>query len=159
MRVKDIMDQRFHSLHPDDGIPEAVRAFKAASLAEGKKIFGLMVIDEQDRLQGMLSMFDILLYVRPKHIRVLGEMDDIHSDEIYNSMIARLGKVRVMDLMSTDLQTVRPDTHLLLAMDLMVRRHLRRLPVVDRGRVLGMVYRSDLFHCLMETLARDAEQV
>ena len=27
----------------------------------------MMVIDEQDRLVGMLSMYDILLFVRPKH--------------------------------------------------------------------------------------------
>ena len=67
MRARDIMDTRFHTLRPEQSVADAVKLFRTASEQEGKKIFGLMVTDAQERLVGMLSMYDILLFIRPKH--------------------------------------------------------------------------------------------
>ncbi len=39
----------------------------------------MMVTDAEDRLLGMLSMYDILLLIRPKHIQVWGMMEDVDS--------------------------------------------------------------------------------
>ena len=153
MYARTIMDTRFHYLHPQDSIRRAVQTLKSASADEKKKIFGMMVMDDRDHLVGMLSMFDILLYLRPKHIRVLGEMADIRQDQVLDGMVRRIRDVRVLDLMTTDLVTVGPETHLLMVMEIMLQKHIRRMPVVDGGRVMGMIYRSDLFHHLMENLA------
>lgn len=60
MLAREIMDTRFHTLRPDQSIVDAVKTFHAASIEEQKKIFGMMVIDEQERLVGRLSMYDIL---------------------------------------------------------------------------------------------------
>jgi len=68
MFARDFMDTRFHVLHPQQNIAEAVSAFTKASESEKKKIFGMMVTDDNDRLVGMLSMYDILNYVQPKHV-------------------------------------------------------------------------------------------
>ena len=77
MIARDIMQTRFHTLSPGDTIAEAVRCFESASELEKKKIFGLMVTDHSDHLVGMLSMYDILLFIQPKHIQIWGEMEDI----------------------------------------------------------------------------------
>ncbi len=158
MFAKTIMDTNFHFLHPRQSITHAVQSFKSAGKAENKKIFGMMVTDNEDRLVGMLSMYDILLYIRPKHIRILGEMEDIEHDQIFESMSNRVRNIRVEDLMSTELVTIRPDTHLLLAMDIMVQKHIRRLPVVEAGKLIGIVYRSDLFNHIMEILLRNQRE-
>lgn len=60
MFARDFMDIRFHTLHPQQNIAEAVAAFQKASQSEGKNIFGMMVTGDEDRLVGMLSMYDIL---------------------------------------------------------------------------------------------------
>jgi Mg/Co/Ni transporter MgtE len=91
MIARDIMQTRFHTLSPRDTIAEAVRHFQSAVEDEGKKVFGLMVIDENDHLVGMLSMYDILLFIQPKHVHIWGEMEDIDPTQLYKE---RLEKVK-----------------------------------------------------------------
>jgi len=55
---------------PRDTIAEAVKHFQIASEDGQKKVFGLMVTDEDDHLVGMLPMYDILLFVQPKHVHI-----------------------------------------------------------------------------------------
>ena len=155
MFARTVMNTHFHCLHPWESIPVAVQAFKSACISEKRKIFGMMVIDETDNLVGMVSMYDILLYLRPKHIRVLGEMNDIAPDLILEGMVRRIRDIRVADLMTTDLVTISPQTHLFMVMEIMIQKHIRRLPVVDQEKILGIIYRSDLFDHLMDTLVRD----
>ncbi len=152
MFAETIMDTNFHFLHPQQSITEAVGMFKSASIAENKKIFGMMVIDSKEQLVGMLSMYDILLFVRPKHIQILGEMEDLPEELLFEGIMNRVKPLRVEDLMSTELVMVRPDTQLIMAMDIMIQKHIRRLPVVDKGKVIGIVYRSDLFFHFMDIL-------
>jgi CBS domain-containing protein len=51
--------------------------------------------------------------------------------------------------MTTEVVTIKPETHLLIIVDLMIKRHIRRLPVVDGDAVVGIVYRSDVFYHLL----------
>jgi CBS domain-containing protein len=46
--------------------------------------------------------------------------------------------------------TIAPQTHLMMIIDLMIKKHIRRLPVVEEGRIVGIVYISDLFYTIME---------
>lgn len=154
MFAKDVMTKEFHYLHPQQSILEAIDLFKTATKIEGKKIFGMMVIDD-DRLVGMLSMYDILIYIQPKHIGILGEIEDISPDPLYKNLVNRVKKVRVEDLMSTIIVSAAPDTHILVVMDIMIKKHIRRLPVVDKTRVVGVIYRSDLFYSLMGDILKN----
>jgi Mg/Co/Ni transporter MgtE len=143
------MDTRFHGLQPEDTIETAVRRFKTISDAEGKKIFGMMVTDSGGRLVGMLSMHDILLFIQPKHVEIWGEIEDVDPGPIFEGLLTRVRTIRVGDIMTTELVTIKPDTHLLVIVDLMIKRHIRRVPVVAGERVVGIVYRSDLFYHLL----------
>jgi CBS-domain-containing membrane protein len=54
--------------------------------------------------------------------------------------------VHVKDVMSRDVDTVRPDTNIQDIARLMTEKHLRALPVVDENqRVIGIITESDLF--------------
>lgn len=72
MLARDIMETRFHTLRPDETVAQAVKMFQTAGRVEGKKIFGLIVVGDGERLVGMLSMYDILLFIQPKHMKILG---------------------------------------------------------------------------------------
>jgi CBS domain-containing protein len=150
MRARDIMDTRFHTLRPDQSIAEAVKTFHDASAAEQKKIFGLMVTDERNRLVGMLSMYDILLFVRPKHAGLWGEMEGLPLEDAFDELLDRVKTIRVSDIMTTDVVTIGPDTHAMVIADVMIKRHIRRLPVVDGQEIVGIVYISDLFNHLLK---------
>jgi CBS domain-containing protein len=155
MFARDFMDTRFHTLHPQQNIAEAVSAFQKASETEGKKIFGMMVTDDKDRLVGMLSMYDVLNYAQPKHVAIFGEMEDLDPARAYRNRLKTIRSIRVDDIMTTEVVTVRPDTHLMVIAEIMIKKHIRRLPVVSDQAVVGIVYVSDVFYRLMAMFSAD----
>ncbi len=157
MRVtaRDVMATQFHTLLPDTPVTEAIKIFKHASREEGRKIFGMMVTDADGRLVGMLSMYDILLYLRPKHIHIWGVMDDIEIAGIIDNACNRIRPIFTGDIMSTAVITVSPETHLMMILDIMIKKHIRRLPVIQDEKIVGMVYISDLFYHFLDRFSAD----
>ncbi len=151
--VRDIMDTRFHTLTPKTPISEAVNLFKRASREEKRRIFGMMVLDSGGKLVGMLSMYDILLFMRPKHVHIWGKMDDIDIAGIIDLSCEKAKSIQVGDIMSQEIETIGPDTHKFMILDIMIKKHIRRLPVVEDGKILGIVYISDLFYDVLDRFA------
>ena len=148
--ARDIMTSSYHTLRPETPVSDAVRLFKEASREEGRKIFGMMVLDAEGTLVGMLSMYDILLFTRPKHIHIWGMMEDLDIAGIVDTACERARSVQVGDIMTPEVITIGPETHKFLILDIMIKKHVRRLPVVEDGRLLGIVYVSDLFYDVLE---------
>jgi CBS domain-containing protein len=98
----------------------------------------------------MLSMYDILLFVRPKHAGLWGEMEDLPLADAFDELLQRVKTIRVADIMTTDVVTIGPDTHVMVITDLMIKRHVRRLPVVEGQEIVGIVYISDVFNQLLK---------
>jgi CBS domain-containing protein len=153
LTARDVMVSTFHTLSPKFSIEEAAKLFKTASELEQRRIFGLIVTDQSGRLIGMMSMYDILLFIRPKHVQVWGMMDDINIAGLMEEICSRAKSVLVEDIMTTDLITVTPDTSVMFILDIMITKHIRRIPVVEDGKVEGIVYISDLFFNLINELA------
>lgn len=151
--VRDIMSRRFHTLSPEMVLSEAVAMFETASREEGRKIFGMMVTDADSRLIGMLSMYDILLLIQPKHIHIWGAMEDVDIAGLVETSCRQAKGLRVGDVMTPDVVSVTPDTHLLVVLDIMLKKHIRRIPVLEADRIEGILYISDLFHHLADALA------
>ena len=97
-------------------------------------------------------MYDILLYVRPKHIQVWGAMEDIDVVGLIEAAGNRLKSILVGDIMTPEVITVGPQVDLFMVLDIMIKKHVRRLPVVEDQRIIGMVYISDLFNHLLERI-------
>ena len=148
--ARDIMTTNFHILTPSTPLTEAIKRFKAAADQEGRKVFGMMVVDGNGVLVGMISMYDILLFVRPKHIHIWGMMEDIDMVGIIEKSLDKIRSILVGDIMTPDIITVSPQTHILMVLDLMIKKHVRRLPVVEDGTILGIVYISDLFYNFLD---------
>ncbi|MBM4326110.1 MAG: CBS domain-containing protein [Deltaproteobacteria bacterium] len=151
--ARNVMATTFCTLRADMTIMEAIKLFQRASREEQRRIFGMIVTDEAGRLLGMLSMYDILLFVRPKHVQVWGTMTDIDVPGLMEVVSERAKSVRVEELMTTHVVTVTPDTHVMVILDIMIKKHIRRIPVVSDERIEGMVYLSDLFYFLVDRLS------
>ena len=147
--AKDVMRTDFKTLNPDSPISEALEIFKA-SKQEGKTIFGIMVTDKDGSIAGMMSMYDVLLFLLPKHVKIWGNISDIEIEGIIDRTADKLKNLFVGDIMTPKVMSIGPDTHLLMVLDIMIKKHVRRLPVVSNGEAVGMVYISDLFSHLLE---------
>jgi CBS domain-containing protein len=58
------------------------------------------------------------------------------------------------EAMTTEVVSVTRDTSLAEAADLMLRKHIKRLPITDAGRVVGMISRPDLLRALAPQLSK-----
>jgi len=65
----------------------------------------------------------------------------------------------VRDIMSTPVVTVQPETPVEKCMQLMTERRVRHLPVVDDGRVVGMVSIGDLVKAVIAEQQQQIEQL
>jgi CBS domain-containing protein len=148
--AKAVMQTRFKTLSPDQTIKEAVKMLQSASIEYERRVFGMMVTDENNSLIGMLSMYDIFLFLRPKHIEIWGEMDDIDLTSVIEDSLSRANTLRVGDIMTTGLISITPDTNLMMIVDIMIKKHVRRLPVLDGQKIVGIVFISDVFDYMLE---------
>ncbi len=148
--ARDVMETDFFTVRPDTPVPEAIKAFKEATRKLERRVFGMAVVNDRGELVGMISMYDILVLMRPKHIHIWGEMSDIDVSGFIVEILDRAKAILVGDLMTTEVITVTPDTHLLLIVDIMTRKHIRRIPVIEAGKLIGIVHISNVFFYLME---------
>jgi CBS domain-containing protein len=64
----------------------------------------------------------------------------------------------VGDIMTREIVTIGPDTHKFMILDIMIKQHIRRLPVVEDGKILGIVYISDLFYDILDRVADESSR-
>lgn len=152
LRARDVMDTHFCTLRPQMTVADAVSAFKKESEEQKQRVYGMMVTDDRGELVGILAMYDILLLMRPKHIHIWGEMDDLDVSKFVDEVCERTKSILVGDIMATDIVTISPNTHLLQIVDLMTTKHIRRLPVLENGNIVGIIYISRVLFYLMERL-------
>ena len=62
-------------------------------------------------------------------------------------------------IMTAPAITVEPDKQVLSALSLMTQRRIRHLPVVENGRITGLVSIGDLVKYRMDKIEREAEQM
>ena len=117
-RASDIMSKDITVIREEETIREA------AQRLANDDIGVLPITDENKNLKGILTDRDIVVHV-----------------------IAR-GKdpndTRARELEQGALVTLRPDDSIQHARDLMAQNKVRRLPVVDNGRIVGMVSQADI---------------
>lgn len=154
MRVtaRDVMITPYATLLPSLYLPAAFEMFKKASTVEGE-LQGMMVVDEEGHLVGVLSMYDIFLYFVPKHIQVWGSIEDIDFSELMDKAYEKAQNVRVEDVMTKDPISITPDTPLMSILDLIIKKHIRRIPVIDDDKVVGLIYAANVFYHLVNQVS------
>jgi CBS domain-containing protein len=115
--VKDVMTSNPTTAKADASVVEAARIMRDEDA-------GIVPVVENDRLIGTLTDRDIA-------VRVVAEGRDPQSTP-------------VRDAASTDLVTVQPEQDLSEALQLMARHQVRRLPVVENDRLVGIVAQADV---------------
>jgi len=99
------------------------------------------------------TVFEALLLLARYEVGALVVMDGaqlvgIVSERDYTRKVALQGRsskeTLVSEIMSTQVQTVSPDTGTRVCMQMMSERKFRHLPVVEHGMVLGMISIRDI---------------
>ncbi|CAB3798931.1 Inosine-5'-monophosphate dehydrogenase [Paraburkholderia caffeinitolerans] len=149
MQASDIMTTDVVS------VVSTATVFEAAELMAKHHISGLPVVDEAGKIVGLVSEGDLLHRVetgtgKPQR-SWLAEF--LYSTRKLAAEYLKEHAVKVSDIMTENVISVLPVTPLADVADLLERHHIKRVPVVANGKVLGIVSRSNL----VAALARAAQ--
>jgi CBS domain-containing protein len=152
MRAKDVMTTRVVSVRPDTSVKEI-----AASLL-AHRISAVPVVDRDQRLLGIVSEGDLLHRVEigtGEHKRSWW-LSLFTSDEQLADEFTKSHGHTAADIMIRDVVTVGEETPLGDIAEILESRHIKRVPVVHMGRVVGIVSRANLVQALARAnLQRD----
>ena len=121
--ARDVMTADIVTIHASATVEQAIRVLVNA------RISGMPVVDDGGNLVGIISEFQLL--------------EVTYDPTLKASAISQL--------MTRDVLTVSPATLLTSVANLLVVHRIRRVPVVEDGRVVGIIARSDILKYMVQS--------
>lgn len=97
------------------------------------------VVDRRNSLVGILTMSDVL-----RTVPLFFQNTDLATDLLLNDQ-------HVSQIMTTDPLTIAPDDTVQDAAELMLEYQISGLPVIEDGRVVGIITESDIFRLVVRS--------
>jgi CBS-domain-containing membrane protein len=146
LTARDIMTAQVITTTPEASVTEA------AELLESHRISGLPVVDKEGRLVGVITQSDLVQRARDLELPPAINLLDLHIFvETPSRFQRRLEKMlggTVKEVMTPDPITVAPGASVPELAALMARKQVHTLPVVERGKLVGVIGKIDLIRAL-----------
>lgn len=142
MKAKDIMITKVHTVEPKESL------MKVASLIVLHGIAGVPVASSENELVGIISEKDILKAVYPSAVEFQEEPLTHMDFEEMEKRYCDVGRSTAEDIMTRNVITATSETPVLELASLMIRKRVRRLPVVDGNKLIGIVSLGDVHRAL-----------
>lgn len=139
MRARDVMVTPVVTVKPNSLVREAAKIFLE------RRISAVPVVDEQGKLVGIISEGDLL------HRSESGTgrrhswwLEPFISDETLAAEYAKVHARKVADVMTRHVITAEPDTPLHEIATLLEKNSIKRVPIVQDGKLVGILSRANL---------------
>jgi CBS domain-containing protein len=146
--VRDIMDTAPVTVPPDASVEEVVRTLRDHELP------GVPVVDGDGRCVGIVTEADLVLpddqgdLHIPHYINLFGGTVFLEPLGRFEQRLRKAFASKATDMMTSDPDTVAPETTVQEAARLIHSSGHNRLPVVEDGRLVGVVTRLDVLGAL-----------
>lgn len=141
MKVSDVMTRDVIAVSPDASI------HAAAQLMVDHGVSGLPVVDDAGALVGILSEGDLIVRQKPRLWPRWWQLFLADGQRLAQDYQKAMGTT-VAEVMTRAVVCVSPDAPLSAAAQLLDEHNVRRLPVIERGALVGIVSRGDLVKAL-----------
>ncbi|TML06280.1 MAG: CBS domain-containing protein [Actinobacteria bacterium] len=148
--ARDIMDPDTPTVGPEAPVDEVVRI-----MAQGDEDV-VLVINEGHRCIGIITDSDLVIGEEegdihiPHYVEIMGGVVFLEPLRKFEAKVRKAVASRARDLMTEDPVTVDADATAHEAARIVVERHHNHLPVVDHGRLVGLLTRADVLAALVE---------
>jgi CBS domain-containing protein len=129
---------------------EAVLVTKGREVASINPSATLATVAQRLRLEGIGSL---VVLEEGKLAGMISERDVVHAFAAHRAEAAEL---KVADVMARDLVTCRPEDSLTRVLGLMTRHRVRHLPVLEGGRLVGLISIGDAVKHRLDELELEA---
>ncbi len=142
-----IMTKKVITVSPGDAVEQVAR------LLLEHQVSGLPVVDEENRIVGIISEGDLVIREKevkaPAFSEVLGGVIFLESQKRFFEELKKTIALTVGELMSRKVYTVNEETSLEQIATLMTKKEVNRVPVVNAdNRLVGIVTRQDIIRQL-----------
>ncbi|MDD4244545.1 MAG: CBS domain-containing protein [Candidatus Methanomethylophilaceae archaeon] len=160
LRIRDIMTTQVVTLLGTDTVRDATICFAVDNVS------GAPVVDEDYRLVGIISEIDILGLI-VKYEKMLNRqgsashilnvpMDKVNDeDEQLNAIVHEISETKVYEIMSKTVLTTSPDAKIMEVLKVMIDLDINRVPVLEKGVLVGIVTRGDIIFSIYKRKVRD----
>ncbi len=153
LKVRDLMTTQLVTLQPTDTVKKAAIKFAVDNIS------GAPVVDNRNHLLGILSENDILNTILKYQIALDDENHDsvmltyamdspIETDDILKKVSEEISNLEVSAIMTRTVLTTTPDTTIMEVLRAMIEMKVNRVPVVEKGVVIGIISRGDIIFAL-----------
>lgn len=134
--ARDVMDAAPKTVLPTLSVKEL------AAILLAERLDGVCVAEE-GRLLGVVTSMDLIFQEQPVHLPsffvFLDAVIPLESPSRVEHELAKLAGAQVKDIMVKHVVTVNPDHPLEAIAKQMVQRHISVIPVVDQGKLVGVI--------------------
>lgn len=145
-KVAEIMTTEVITVGPDTKVTEATKI-----LLE-KRINGLPVVDTDNTLMGIICQSDIIVQQKkwpvPTVFTLLDGIIPLNSISHLEKEVKKMSATTVEDAMTHDPTTTSPDAEIEEVAELMVTKNYHTIPVVEDGKLVGIVGKEDILKTL-----------
>lgn len=150
MHAKEIMSGPVHTILETATMAEAIR------LMQSENVSALPAVNTVGRMVGIITYGDVLRHIRhetPLIIDMLGGNYVADFGETLEEKITDLKDLRVSEAMSKRVVTVGPDMDLEDIAGLLIERKIKRVPVTEDGRPVGIISQRDIVRAIAKSLS------
>jgi CBS domain-containing protein len=142
LRASDIMQKDPMTVSPETTVEELGRLFI------DRNISGLAVVDASGGLVGVVTENDLISRNKQIHIPTLLRLFDafipLEGFSAFETEIKRISAKVAGDICTKDTVTVIPETGLDEIATIMTEKKMHHLPVMDGGRLVGIINQHDV---------------
>lgn len=147
IKVKDIMTRKLITVSPETEITQAAR------ILFENRINGVPVVEESGRLVGILCQSDLISQQKslpmPSLFSFLDGYIPLTSSKQIEKQAQKIAAITVTQAMTPNPVTVNPETGIQAVAALMVDNNFHTLPVVEKGKLVGIVGKEDVLKTLL----------
>ncbi|MFQ6128458.1 MAG: CBS domain-containing protein [Thermoplasmata archaeon] len=154
MKVKDVMITDVIVLSPGETIADTVEKFAKHNIS------GCPVVDDKEHILGIMTETDILnslktyykelkMKVPPETIIGISFVEIVKKREAVVAF-EEIANTLVRDAMTRKVITARSDDELEDIIEKMVKNDINRIPIVDKGVLVGIVTRGDIIRAVQK---------
>jgi CBS domain-containing protein len=148
LRVRDIMETDVPPVYPSDPVETVLKVLRTHELP------GVPVINEGGRCVGIITEADLVISEEgedlhlPHYFQLFGGYVFLEPMKRFEDRLRKAFASTAADMMTEDPVTIEADADVAEAARLIARKKHNRLPVVEHGRLVGVVTRVDVLDAL-----------
>jgi CBS-domain-containing membrane protein len=146
LKAMDIMSREVFTVGEETSVEELARLFSE------KGVNAMPVVDDRQRLLGIVTATDLVKIDKPLHVPTVISIFDwvlyLESEKNFREEVRKVTARKVAEICTREVVTCTPETPVGDIASTMVEKGVHLLPVVEGEKVVGVVGRFDIIRSM-----------